>query len=433
MIQGEEVVTQVPGTEIEIERHYRHNFIVNMLDGTSFWLGYSFIAPGVILPIYVSHFTANPLIIGLVAVISSMGYFFPQLFTANWVEQLPLKKIVPVNLGFFLERMPIFLMMPAAFLFFSSPSLALFLFLLLFAWHSFGAGTVAVAWQDMIAKVIPLSRRGRFMGITNFGGTATGVIGAAAAAWLLTRYAFPYGFIACFGLASIFIFMSWVFLALTREPPVLTRQSVITRQEYWNKLPGILRGDKNFRRFILSQGIINLGGMAWGFLAVYATQKWGLSDGTVGGYTAAMLVGQAAANLFFGMVADRKGYKLVIEISVILSVLTLLLTVIAPFPGWFYIIFVLRGASAAGFILAILFVFEFSTPAQRPTYIGLSNTISAVTSGLAPILGGWLAGVLGYYWLFLAALVASILGYCYIHWIVKDPRHSISIETKPVD
>jgi MFS family permease len=424
MIPMDETLVQVSGAEIEIERHYRHNFVVNVLDGTNFWLGYSFIAPSVILPIYVSHFTSNTLIIGLVAVVSSMGYFFPQLFTANWVEQLPLKKIVPVNLGFFLERLPIFLLVPSAFLAISSPSLALLLFLLLFSWHSFGAGTVAVAWQDMIAKVIPLARRGRFMGITNFGGTATGVIGAVAAAWLLNRYAFPYSYIACFGLASIFIFISWVFLALNREPPVLTRQTVISRQEYWRKLPAVLRSDKNFQRFILSQAVINLGGMAWGFLAVYATRKWGLSDGTVGGYTVALLVGQAAANLLFGLVADRKGYKLVIEISIFLAVLTLLLTVIASSPEWFYMVFVLRGASAAGFMLAILFVFEFTVPAQRPTYIGLSNTISGIASGIAPILGGWLAAVSGYHWLFLAALSACILGYVLIHWFVKDPRHA---------
>jgi MFS family permease len=426
MIPVEGAVVQVSCPEDEIERHYRHNFIVNVLDGTNFWLGYSFIAPSVILPIYVSHFTANTLIIGLVTVVSSTGYFFPQLFTANWVEQLPLKKIVPVNLGFFLERMPIFLLAPSALLALSSPSLALLLFLLLFTWHCFGSGTVAVAWQDMIAKVIPIARRGRFMGITNFGGTATGVIGAVVAAWLLNRYVFPYGYIACFGLASIFIFISWVFLALNREPPVVTRQSVISRQEYWRKLPAVLRGDKNFQRFILSQAVINLGGMAWGFLAVYAARKWGLSDGTVGGYTAAMLVGQAAANLLFGLVADRKGYKLVIEISIILGILTLLLTILAPIPEWFYLVFVLRGASAAGFMLAILFVFEFTTPEQRPTYIGLSNTISGISSGIAPILGGWLAAVSGYHWLFLAAIIASIVGYALMQWFVKDPRHTIT-------
>ena len=70
MMPEESVATQVSGVEKAIEGHYRHNFMVNVMDGTSFWFGYSFIAPGVILPLYVSHFTLNPLVIGLVAVIS---------------------------------------------------------------------------------------------------------------------------------------------------------------------------------------------------------------------------------------------------------------------------------------------------------------------------------------------------------------------------
>ncbi len=405
-----------------IEKNYRHNFIVNVLDGTNFWLGYSFIAPGVILPLYVSHFTDNKLLIGLVAVINGTGYFFPQLFTANWVEKLTRKKVLPVNLGFFLERLPIILLAPTALLFANSSSLALVIFLVLFAWHSFGSGTVAVAWQDMIAKVIPIDRRGRFMGITNFGGTATGVVGAAVAAWLLNHYVFPNGFVACFAIAATFICISWICLALTREPAVATRKTTITSQEYWKKLPDLLRQDKNFQRFIFSQIVINLGGMAWGFLAVFSTRKWGLSDGTVGSFTVTMLVGQATANLLFGMLADRRGYKVVIEISSLLAILTLVITIMSPAPEWFNGVFFLRGASAAGFLLAILFVFEFSTPEKRPTYIGMSNTIAGVASGLAPLIGGWIAEVIGYQGLFIAGLALSTVGFILIRWMVKDPR-----------
>jgi MFS family permease len=408
-----------------VERNYKHNFIVNFLDGSSFWFGYSFIAPSVILPLYVSHFTNNDLVIGLVAVINGAGYFLPQIFTANWVQKFPRKKVLPVNLGFFLERLPIFLLAPTALFFSHSMVLAISIFLLLFAWHSFGAGTVSVAWQDMIAKVIPLNRRGRFMGITNFGGTATGILGAALTAWLLDRYVFPYGFVACFALAAVFIFFSWISLALTREPAVLSRQPRITHREYWKNLPNLLQKDRNFQRFIFGQIIVNLGGMAWGFLAVYATQRWDLPDGTVGGYTASMMIGQAVANLLFGMLADRKGYKIIIEISILLSVLALLISFLAPMSQWFNFVFFIRGAGAAGFMLAMLFVFEFSTPEMRPTYIGLSNTLSGIALGVSPLAGGWLAETLGYQELFLVAMIISILGFVIMHWAVKDPRNTV--------
>jgi hypothetical protein len=35
----------------EIERHFRWNFLVNILDGASFWFGMSFMASAIILPL----------------------------------------------------------------------------------------------------------------------------------------------------------------------------------------------------------------------------------------------------------------------------------------------------------------------------------------------------------------------------------------------
>ena len=79
----------------EIARNYRRNFVVNALDGAIYWFGLSFMAPTIILPLYISHFTNNPLLIGLIPFINTAGFFLPQLFTSNFVERAPRKKIFP--------------------------------------------------------------------------------------------------------------------------------------------------------------------------------------------------------------------------------------------------------------------------------------------------------------------------------------------------
>ena len=143
-----------------IEKNYRWNFVVNTLDGASFWFGMSFISPTVILPLYVRHFTTSPVLIGLISFLATSGYLLPQLFMANAVEHAPRKKFFPVTLGFFLERVPVLLMGPAAFFLAAArPELALAAFFLLYAWFRFGSGVILVGWQDMIAKIIPLERR----------------------------------------------------------------------------------------------------------------------------------------------------------------------------------------------------------------------------------------------------------------------------------
>jgi MFS family permease len=409
--------------EREVERNYRHNAVVNVLDGTFFWFGASFIASRTILPLYISHFSDSKLALGLFSMIVSTGWLLPQLFTANWVQGLPRKKVAIVNVGLFTERLPVALLAPAAWLGVRSPTLALIAFFVLFAWHVLGAGVVAVSWQDMLAKIIPLDRRGRFFGVTNFGGTATGVLGAAAATWALNRYDFPYDYMLCFAAAAIFIFVSWVFLALTREPAQISPDPVVSQREYWRRLPAIWRSNRNFRRYLFSQIVISIGGMAVGFMAVYAVQRWQLSDSQAGGFTTSMLVGQALSNLLFGALADRKGHKLVIELSTLLGALAVGLASVVPTPAWFHVVFALIGASTAGFILSgIMITFEFSDHDVRPTYIGLNNTVIGVAAGIAPLIGGWLAEATGYRTLFAVAFAVGLVGFALLHWSVREPR-----------
>lgn len=410
--------------ETEVERNYRHNFTVNLLDGTTFWLGLSFIATRTILPLYVSHLTDSTLAIGLLAMIVSTGWLLPQLFTANWVQRLPVKKVVVVRVGFFAERLPLFLLILSAWLATRSQTLALVTFFIFLTWHVVGAGVIAVGWQDMMAKVFPTERRGRFMGITNFGGTATGILGASAAVYILDQYEFPYGYAICFAAAAIFIFISWIFVAQTREPAQVSKAKPVSQREYLSRLPAILRGDPNFRRYLLSQIVIVLGGMAVGFLTVYAVQRWNLSDGQAAAFTISMLIGQAVSNLIFGWLADRKGHKLVLELSALCGALAVGIASIAPSPLWFNVVFALAGASVAGFILSgIMIVFEFCEPEIRPTYIGLSNSIMGVFAALTPLLGGWLAVTVGYQALFVISFIIGLAGLALLRWTVSEPRH----------
>ena len=412
-----------PDYDTQVQKNYRWNFTFNLLDGSSFWFGYSFLAPSVILPLYVSHYTHSTLVIGVIAMISSSFYTAPQLLTSNWVQHTPVKRNIMAFQGLILERVPLFILPAATWLLFGKPSIALMVFFFLFAWHTLGAGLTAVAWQDMLAKVIPQRRRGIFFGATNFLGNATGVIGASGAAWLLNRYPFPYGYIICFSITAAFTIISYCFIIQTREIPVVTQEEQVSFRQYWRKLPAVVKKDRIFANFLLTQVVLNLSGMSWGFIAVYAQQHWSLADGRVGEFNTALLIGQAAFNLIFGPLADRKGYKLVMELSALLAALSLLLVFLAPSPVWFYAAFALRGASAAGLFLSMMFVMEFCMPNVRPTYIGLSSTVSGMAAGLAPLLGGILASVFGYPTLFATTLVIALAAFAMLRWFVRDPRH----------
>lgn len=407
-----------------IKRNLKRNFIVNAADGAFYWFGLSFISVSIILPLYVSHFTSNPLLIGLIPFINTAGFLLPQLFTSNMVSRAPVKKFFPVNVGLFTERLPVLLLAPSAyFLATSRPILAMVTFFLLYSWYTFGAGLIIVGWQDMAAKIIPVEVRGRFFGITNFIGGASGILGAIAVTFVLDKFTFPMGYVIAFGAAALLIFLSWAALALTVEPAVPSTKPPVSQLAYFRSLPAILRSDRNFVNYLISQILYLLSGMASGFLVVYAMQKWNLPDSQASGYIIAMQVGTALANLFFGFLADRKGHKWSLEVSLLVSALSLGLAVVVPSPLWFYLIFFLRGAVMAGsFISGISIVYEFTSAEDRPTYIGLANTIPGVAGALAPLLGGWLAGATSYTWMFALSTAIAASSLFVLHFMVKEPR-----------
>lgn len=406
----------------EMHRHYRWNFTVNLLDGASFWFGMSFISAATIIPLFITKLTDSAFAIGLAAVIAEGSWYLPQLFTANLVERLPQKKPVIVNLGFFLERLPIFLLVTAAALAGRSPSLALIVFFIGYASHGLGAGLVATSWQDLIARCFPVEKRGRFLGITMFVGAGAGALAAGFSGRLLDSFSFPTNFIIIFSIASISIMVSWFFLALTREPVQKVKTPRQNTREYWSSLRRILRNDHNFRHFLAARLLLAAANMGVGFVTVAAINRWEVADSVVAGYTAAYLIGQTIGNLIFGFLADKFGHKLSLEISGLILVIGFILAVVAPAPEWYYIVFGLLGLKLGGIIVSgILVVLEFCPPEKRPTYIGLTSTATGITTSLAPLIGAALASF-NYNLLFITSAIISLIGFIAMRWWVDEPR-----------
>jgi len=406
----------------QVARDYRWNFSVNVLEGAAFWFGFSFASTSTIMPLFVSKLTPSPLAIGILAVLAQGSWYLPQIFTANITERMARKKPMVINVGFFAERFPTWLWVVAAIIAAGSPAVALAVFLLGYAWHGLGAGLIAPAWQDLIARCFPVNRRGRLLGLTTFFGAGAGIIGAAFSAWLLAAFAFPLNFVYTFGIAAAAITISWFWLALTREPAQRVTAPRQSSRQFWKGLPNIIRQDHNFRRFLVARSLMAIGGMGSGFITVAAVRRWQIADSTAGVYTGVLLVGQTVSNLFVGWLADRYGHKLVLELGALTSCLAFVLAWRAPSPEWFYAVFALMGVTLAAMIVSgILVVMEFSEPERRPTYIGIANTGVGLVSLIAPLFGAWLASM-DYGWLFAASAAVNLLALLALHWWVREPR-----------
>jgi MFS family permease len=406
----------------EVEANFRWNLAVNILEGAAFWFGLSFMSSSTIAPLYVSKLTDSRFAVGLVAVIAQGAWFLPQLLTAGWVEGRQRVKPVVIRAGFFLERLPMWLLPVSALVAAHSPALALAIFFLGYMWRGLGGGAVGPAWQDMVARCFPVERRGRFMGTANFVGTGTGAAGAALTTWLLDNLAFPTQFITIFGVAATTMTMSWFFLSLTREPTYPAADRGNARRTLAG-LPAILREDGNFRRFLVARILMALGSMGMGFVAVAAVARWDVPDRTVGLYTIALWGGQTVGNLSLGFLADRTGHKFALELGALAAAAAFGLAWLAPGPRVVFLIFSLIGVYSSAVIgSGVLVALEFSSPARRPTYVGIANTTAGLANVVAPLLGAWLAGA-GYRWTFAISSAAALAAWVAMRWAVQEPRN----------
>jgi MFS family permease len=413
----------------EIARHYRWNLTVSVIEMALFWFGLSFIASGTILPLFLSKLTDSTLVFALVALLAQGGWYLPQLLTANGVERVPRMLPIMVNVGFFAERLPLFLLVAAAGLAVHSPTLALVLALIAYAWHVLGAGSIAPAWQELVGRCFPVDRRGLFMGAGGFIGTATGAVGAVVSTALLGSLDYPTNFVAVFALGACSILVSLGFMTLIREPVPAARAVRQTAQDFWTGLPDIVRAEGNFRWYLVGRVTLAFGAMGFGFVTLSALRVWQVSDGTVGVYTALLLAGQALGTITLGLLADRRGHKLSVEITAVGGLLAYLLLTWSPSAEIYYVAFLLSGFALGGQLVSgILLTLEFAPAGRQPTYVGIVNTSLGIAGIAAPLIGAWLASR-GFVELFLIAAVFNLAALVILRTQVRDPRHSPEIET----
>jgi MFS family permease len=411
-----------------VQKNLRWNFSVNLWDIAFITISLSLVSRETVMPVLVSQLTDSKLAIGLIPAIYTLGFYLPQLLSANFTERLRYKKPITMHLGGWGERLPYGLI--ALVLFFlatSNPPLTLVFFFALLATAAISSGLATPPWFDMIAKVIPVDKRGIWAGVGHGLGAVMGIFGAYFVGRILGDYLFPNNFALLFALSFLFAVISFIGLALNREPPSETVKKHIPLSGYLKQLPAILRHQPNYRRFIISRSIILLGTMATGFYMVYGTERFATENASVAKLTALLtgvLIGsQAVTNLIWGFIGDKKGHKIVLVGAAFILALAALTAFFASSQSWLVVTFILLGTFlAAEQVSGLNIILEFCNPEDRPTFIGLTNTLLAPLFALAPILGGWLATVFDFQTLFICASLAAVLGGISLSLWVKEPR-----------
>ncbi len=416
--------------EAYIRKHLRFNFTIGLLDGGFFGLGMGFASFTAIIPLFVHHFTESALLIGLVPAIHNIGWQLPHLLMAGWLGRVerykPLTLIMTVN-----ERLP-FLGLAVVALMSSrwGSSTVLILTFLMLVWQGCGAGLAANPWTNMISKVIPPEVLGTFFGTQSAAFNGFAGLSAILAGIILDRVARPMSFSICFTLTFIGMAFSFLFLSMTREPRTKPKQSE-AGNAIWARSWAILRSDRNFVAFLLVRVLSQFGGMAFAFYVIYAVQQYNMSDSAAGIMVAILLIGQVILGPVMGRLGDRWSHRAVMSLGAIGAALSALLAWKATSVQWFYAIFLLEAVAVVAIWtipLAMSVSFAHNVD-ERPLYIGLSNTLPAPATILAPVFGGWLADIAGFQITFILSAVFAVGMAAALWFLVKDPGQQRAVRS----
>ena len=422
----------LPLTQVEqfTRKHLRHNVKVNMLDGGFFGFAIGLASFSTVLPLFVASMTDSATLIGLVPAIHAAGWLLPQLFTANRTAQLRRYKHTVLQYTIH-ERLPFLGFALVAFLL---PTIGAeaglvmtFLFLI---WQGLGGGFTANPWTSMISKIIPAESRGTFFGAQ--AGLANLFISAAAigAGYLLSSFPSPVDFMYCFLTACVFFTVSWISLAMTREPA--DHEKIVEKNPppFWHGAAEILKRDKNFDWFLSSRVLSQFATMGFAFYIVYALRRFEMDAVTAGFLTATLTISQTVANTSMGWLGDRIGHRWMLIVGAAAATLSSLLAWFAPSLAWFFPVFALTGFTNVsiwtnGMTMAV----DFSDEKERPFYIGLAQTLTAPATIIAPLIGGWIADTFGFTFTFALSTILSVVMMTILVFLVKEPRRARLLTT----
>jgi len=407
--------------QAEVEQNLRRNYVAHLAHGMLGQTGFRLIQAPTFIEAYVASVSSSPLALGAVRACQSFGMFLSPILGATAIEHR--HRVLPVGfvVGGLMRVQVLGLALAVFFLRGQSALVALGAFLGLFG---FFMGMQGVIFSFLMSKVIPVRLRGRLMGFRNaLAGLAAGLTGWIGGQ-LVEESALGNGFATTFGLAFVLTTCGLLCLLLVREPePPDVRASASVGRRL-RELPALLRSDPEFTRYFLARALATLGRMSMPFYVPFAATRFEVGGAQLGVLTLAFVMALSIANLGWGVIADRTGFRAVFIGSLAVWVGSVLLLMAMSSEAAMVGVMVGLGAGQGGFMMSSQnLVLEFGSRENLPMRIAVANSASELLGGLGTLAAGVLASVatmVAVFWTGIAFQLAAVL---WVALFVRDPRH----------
>ena len=401
----------------------RRNFLSFLAHGPLGQTGFRLVSMPTFMPNYLLALSGSEIWVGIARGAQALGQALSPILGASLIEHRPRALRIGLSLG---AAMRVQLLGIAAAGFWLGAPWNLYATIACLGLFGFFQGMSGVAFNHVRAKVIPTELRGRLAGLrTALGGLLTSVVAGFSGA-LVARDALGNGYATVLALGFVFTAFGLVAISFTREPPAPDMRAREPLPQRLAALPGLLRSDRDYAAYLAARALATLGRMAVPYYVLFGAERLGSLAAALGALSIAFTLANSVGNLFWGALADRRGFRAVFAAGLVAWIAATLVLLSASSFGAFVLVLAALGLGLGGVQMAQQnLVLEFGRRADQPMRIALAQS-TELMGAVGPVLGGALIATSSYptmFWLAIACKGAALV----LIWTrVREPRFSPS-------
>ncbi|MGD0190156.1 MAG: MFS transporter [Rhizomicrobium sp.] len=401
-----------------LKRNYAGHYVHGMLGMTGFRL----VNAPTFVPAYLHMLSGSDVIVGLGLALQQLGGLISPIVGAVHIEHRKHVLSLSMVLGTLMRVQILGLALAGWFLTGRPLIVAVMIFLFLLGLFS---GPQGVAFQFLLAKMIPISWRGRLQGWRNMtGGLIAALLSFFAGKYLVGTNFWGNGYGATFLVAVLLTSGGLTaFALLVREPEPPTLRPRMALKDRLKSFPAMLRDNPPFMYFMIARTFAIASRVAAPFYIVYASKTLGFTGNVIGTMSFAYLIADTIMNLCWGYMADRLGFRSCLVAALCFWIAATLLLMFVHAPFWFVVVFFGLGAANSGYQMSAQnIVFEFGHRDDMAMRLALSNTAESLMSTIGPLAGGVIAASFGYHAVFAVSIVCQTIALALLLALVQEPR-----------
>jgi len=343
--------------------------------------------PSTVLPLIVSHFSDNIVMVGIFVSLLRGGAIVIQLYAAFHAQAY--KRVLPYIRKVFFFRWASWLLIGLSIYFIgdSNKSLTLFFIGLGLFFFSFTAGFGTIYFKELQAKLFSKKYRGKTMANRNIAGAIASILSAGVAGYVLSNYEPPMSYAYLFLVSSMLMAIGFFSFITIDEPE---KEKVLQKEKnfklFIKNATKLLKSDKRLQEQIFVIFLSFSYFLSLPYVIIHANETIELTGWMLGGFIMVQMVGSILGSaLLWRRISN---YEKMLSLSFVFIILAFSVALFADNIYSYALIFLLFGIGLDGFsISGMNLVIEIAPQEKRPIYAAVQTNITSI--GLFfPILGG---------------------------------------------